>query len=70
MLPSSPSPPLSLAEPVGKEVTSLEIVLVSAGCDRSGEISEGMGLCDWTGTGSSVTKVRDILEYVLVRITT
>jgi hypothetical protein len=54
MLPSSPPQALSFAEPRGKEVTSLEKVLVSAGCDRSGEISKGTEVCDWTGTGSSV----------------
>jgi hypothetical protein len=47
-------------------VTSLEKVLVSAGCDKSGEITEGKEVCDWTGTGSSVTKLTDILVYVLV----
>jgi hypothetical protein len=49
-------------------VTSLEKVLFSAGCDRSGEITEGKEVCDWTGTGSSVTRIWDILEYVLVGI--
>jgi hypothetical protein len=47
-------------------VTSLEKVLASAGCDKSGLITDGNEVCDWTGTGSSVTKIRDILEYVLV----
>jgi hypothetical protein len=47
-------------------VTSLERVLVSAGCDRSGEITEGKEVCDWIGTGSSVTEITDILEHVLV----
>jgi hypothetical protein len=48
MLPSSPPQALSFAEPRGKEVTSLEKVLVPAGCDRSGEITEGKEVCDWT----------------------
>jgi hypothetical protein len=70
MLPSSPPQALSFAEPRGKEVTSLEKVLVSASCDRSGEITEGKEVCDWTGTGSSVTRIWDILEYILVGIRT
>jgi hypothetical protein len=49
-------------------VTSLEKVLVPAGCDRSGEITEGKEVCDWTWTGSSVSRIWDILEYVLVGI--
>ena len=65
MLPSSPPQALLFAESRGKEVTSLERVLVSAGCDRSREITEGKEVCDWTGTGSSVTKTRDILEHIL-----
>jgi hypothetical protein len=49
-------------------VTSLEKVLFSAGCDRPGEITEGTEVCDWTETGSSVTRIWDILQYVLVGI--
>jgi hypothetical protein len=70
MLPSSPSQALSFAEPRQKDVSSFEKVLVSAGCDRSGEITEDKEVCDWTGIGSSGTKVRDTLEYVLVGIRT
>jgi hypothetical protein len=70
MLPSSSPQALSFAQPRGKEVSSFEKVLVSAGCDRSGEITEDKELCDWTGTGSSVTKARDILEYILAEIRT
>jgi hypothetical protein len=51
-------------------VTSLEKVLFSAGCDRSGEITDGKEVCDLTETGSSVTRIWDILEYVLVGIRT
>ena len=47
-------------------MTSLEKLLDSAGCDRSGEITEGKKVCYWNGTDSSVTKIRDILEYVVV----
>jgi hypothetical protein len=47
-------------------VTSFEKVLDSACCDRSGEITEGKKVCYWNGKGSSVTKIRDILEYVVV----
>jgi hypothetical protein len=32
-----------------------EKVLVSAGSERSGEITEGKEVCDWIGTGSMVT---------------
>jgi hypothetical protein len=46
MLPSSPPQALSFAERRGKEVTSLEKVLVSAGCDRSREIIEGKEVYD------------------------
>jgi hypothetical protein len=45
-------------------VPSFEKVLVSAGCLRS-EVTEGKEVCDWTGTGPSITKVTDILESVL-----
>ena len=41
-------------------------MLVSVGCDRSGETTEGKEVCDWTGIGSSVTKIRNNLKYVLV----
>jgi hypothetical protein len=46
MLMSSPPQALSCAEQRGKDVTSLEKVLVSAGYDRSGEITEGKEVCD------------------------
>jgi hypothetical protein len=52
---------LSFVVPRGRKVSSFEKVLVYAGCDRSGEMAEGKKVCDWTGTGSSITKVRDIL---------
>jgi hypothetical protein len=39
-LTSSPSEALSFAEPRGKEVSSFEKVLVSAGNDVSGDITE------------------------------
>jgi hypothetical protein len=70
MLPSSSPQALSFAKPRGKEVSSFEKVLVTAGCVRSGEINEGKEVSDWTGTGSSVTKLRDILEYILPGIRT
>jgi hypothetical protein len=41
-------------------------VLASAGNERLREITKGKEECDWIGTGSSVTKVMDILEYVSV----
>jgi hypothetical protein len=40
-IPHSPPQALSIAQPRGKEVTSLVKVLASAGCDKSGEITEG-----------------------------
>ena len=69
LLSSSPQA-LSFAEPRGKQVSSFEKVLLSAGCDRSGEITEGKEVCDRTGTDSSVTTIRDILQYVLAGIRT
>jgi hypothetical protein len=59
MLPSSSPQVLSFAEPRGREVSSFQKLLVSDACTRSGEITEGKEMCDWTGTGSAVTKVRD-----------
>jgi hypothetical protein len=47
---------------MGKEVSSFEKVPVSAGCGRSGDITEDKEVCKWTGTSYSVTKVRDILD--------
>jgi hypothetical protein len=41
MLPSSHTEALSFAEPRGNEVFSYEKVLVSAGNDMSGDITEG-----------------------------
>jgi hypothetical protein len=41
MLPCSPLEALSFADPRGKEVSSFEKVLVSAGNDWSGDVTEG-----------------------------
>ena len=59
-----------ICRPRGKEVSLFEKVLVSAGCIRSGKKTEGKEVCDRNEIGSSVTKVRDILEFVLATIRT
>jgi len=49
-------------------VSSFEHVLVSAGNNWSGDITEGKEVSDWIGIGSLVCEVMGILEYVFVRI--
>jgi len=39
-------------------------VLVSAGNDCTGNIAEGKDVTDWTAVGSSVSDVKDFVEYV------
>jgi len=39
-------------------------VLVSAGNDCSRDITEGKELTDWTAVGSSVSDIKDFMEYV------
>jgi hypothetical protein len=56
----------SLAETRGKDVSSFEKVLVSAGTDIAGDIN-GDKVSEWIWMGSSVTEVLDFLEYVFVR---
>ena len=70
MLPSSSSEALSFAEPRGKDVSSFENVLVSAGNDMSGDITEGKKESDWIWRGSSVNEVMDFVEYVFVGTST
>jgi hypothetical protein len=48
MCPSFPPASLSFAQQRGKE-SSFEIVLVSAGNDWSGNITEGKDVYDWIG---------------------
>lgn len=42
----------------------LKQVLVSAGNDCSRDITEGKELTDWTAVGSSVSDIKDFMEYV------
>ena len=49
-------------------MSSFEHVLVSAGNDWSGDITEGREVSDWIGIGSSVCEVMGILEYIFVGI--
>ena len=42
----------------------LKQVLVSAGNDCTGNIAEGKDVTDWTAVGSSVSDVKDFVEYV------
>jgi hypothetical protein len=50
----------------GKDVSSFEKVLLSAGTDMSGDINEDKEVSEWIWMGSSVTEVLDFLEYVFV----
>jgi len=61
-LPSSSPEAVSFADTRGKEVSSFEKVLVSAGTDMSGDINEGKELSEWIWMGSLVTMVLDFLE--------
>ena len=65
-LPSSSPEALSFAETRGKEVSSFEKVLVSAGTDMSGDINVGKEVSEWIWMVPSVTEVLDFLEYVFV----
>ena len=47
-------------------MSPFETVLVSAGTDMSGDITEGKVVSEWIWMGSSVTDVLDFLEYVFV----
>jgi len=42
----------------------LKQVLVSAGNDCSGDITEGKEVTDWTAVSYSVSDVMEIVEYV------
>ena len=50
----------------GKEASSFEKALVSAGTNMSGDINEGNEVSEWIWLVSSVTEVWDFLEYVFV----
>ena len=61
-LPSSSPEAVSFADTRGKEVSSFEKVLVSAGTDMSGDVNENEKVSEWIWIGSSVTVVLDFLE--------
>jgi len=65
-LPNSSPEALSFAETKGKDVSSFEKVLVSAGTDMSEDINESKEVSESIWIGSSVTEVFDLLEYVSV----
>lgn len=66
VLPSSPTQ-LSFAQPWG-EVSSFENVLIFAGNNWSGYITESNGVSEWTGIGSFVGEVMILVEYSFVGI--
>jgi hypothetical protein len=57
---SFPPESLSFAEQRGKQVSSFEKVLVSAGNDWSGNIIEGKEVSDWIGMGSCFCRDQDM----------
>jgi hypothetical protein len=65
-LPNSPPEAFSFVESRRKEVFSFEKVLVSAGNDVKGYITESKEVSEWFWVGSSVSEVIDFMEYVSI----